>query len=148
MGSGYGRSKWLSWAARMTQTWLPHSQPASLIESGGYKLTASASNGESYIHQFSVKPVSRQLAADTDRPEPLNEWFALLSPTEDCFRFARYPPGVSASVSTLTSIHTKALQSQLDDVSFESLRRSEPPSAVVHETICEQAHWSVVDAMP
>jgi len=26
-------------------------------------------------------------------------------------------------------------------VSFELLRRSEQPTAVVHETICEQVHW-------
>jgi hypothetical protein len=32
-------------------------------------------------------------------------------------------------------------QPQLDDVSFELLRRSEQPTAVVHETICEQVHW-------
>jgi hypothetical protein len=28
-----------------------------------------------------------------------------------------------------------------NDVSFELLRRSEQPTAVVHETICEQVHW-------
>ena len=27
------------------------------------------------------------------------------------------------------------------DVSFELLRRSEQPTAVLHETICEQVHW-------
>ena len=50
-------------------------------------------------------------------------------------------PESAARVSTLTSIHTKSLQPQLDDVSFELLRRSEQPTAVVHETICEQVHW-------
>ena len=34
----------------------------------------------------------------------------------------------------------KFLQPQLDDVSFELLIRSEQPTAVVHETICEQVH--------
>ena len=46
------------------------------------KLRASASKWESYIHQFSVRPVSRQLAEDTDRPESLNEWFVLFATVE------------------------------------------------------------------
>ena len=48
----------------------------------------------------------------------------------------------------LLPIHTKSLQPQLDDLSFELLKRSEQPTAVVHEAICEQVHWSVADAMP
>jgi hypothetical protein len=50
-------------------------------------------------------------------------------------------PESAARVSTLTSIPTKSLQPQLDDVSFKLLRRSEQPTAVVHETICEQVRW-------
>jgi hypothetical protein len=50
-------------------------------------------------------------------------------------------PESAARVSTLTSIWTKSLQPQLDYVGFELLRRSEQPTAVVHETICEQVHW-------
>jgi hypothetical protein len=48
---------------------------------------------------------------------------------------------LGASGSTVTLIHTKSLQPQLDDVSLELLRRAEQPIAVVHETICEQVHW-------
>jgi hypothetical protein len=35
-----------------------------------------------------------------------------------------------------------------NDISFESLRRSEQPTAFVHETICEQVHWRAANAMP
>jgi hypothetical protein len=59
----------------------------------------------------------------------------------DYFRFAAIRPESAARVSTLTSIQTKSLQPQLDDVSFELLSRSEQPPAVAFETICEQVHW-------
>ena len=45
------------------------------------------------------------------------------------------------TLSTLMSIHTKPLQPNSNDFSFELLRRSEQPTAVVHETICEQVRW-------
>jgi hypothetical protein len=46
----------------------------------------------------------------------------------------------AARVSVLTSIRTSIPSAPLDDVSFELLRRSEQPTAVVRETICEQVH--------
>jgi hypothetical protein len=42
--------------------------------------------------------------------------------------------------STLPPTHTNLFSTNSNDVSFELLRRSEQPTAVVHETICEQAH--------
>jgi hypothetical protein len=63
------------------------------------------------------------------------------SVARDHFWFARYPPGISGKGIDSHFHSYKILQPQFDDVSFELLRRSELPTAVVHETICEQVHW-------
>ena len=71
----------------------------------------------------------------------MDEHIGLL-PTEDHFRFARYPPGTGGN-SIDPHVHSshRALQPGIDDVGFELLRRSEQPIAVVHETIHEQVRW-------
>ena len=51
-------------------------------------------------------------------------------------------PRLQDEEGSIPLVHShKILRPKLDDVSFELLRRSEQPTAVVHETICEQVHW-------
>ena len=57
------------------------------------------------------------------------------------FRLAGYPPGIAASYRLSCPFTQNPFSPNSNDFTFELLRRSEQPTAVVHETICEQVRW-------
>lgn len=61
--------------------------------------------------------------------------------TTDNFRPARYPFGIGDKRINSHVYSREILSAPIRTISFELLRRSEQPTAVVHETICEQVHW-------
>ena len=116
---------------------------------------ASSRSGTQLAHRntpcaaFRVEVKGSQLPVCHQELAPLSLW--VFNPAEKRHPpLVRHPPGngrqrhrFSCHSDKISSAPTRTMSASL-----VLLRRSEPPTAVVHETICGQVHWSVADAMP